>query len=289
MNSIKTISVLDRFYARYIPGNADFREMSPALDISLGVFANCDASRMELQKLGPHLECLIQGYSVPTNVDALRAMLSGLGIQSENVVAIDKIDVLEVFKRLGAPAPNVEFILADACDMGDCLAGRDFDLIVQDFIINFMPPGKIASLLAGVKRHLKPRGICLISFSSDAFPPSGSILKAGNAGAAKVWDWVSAKTGMVDLDQFMAQNQGKWAADLIGATIQDEGTGQMIHISDPSGQIEHFHPTATIIEAVENAGFSYAIQDATNIVDYNGITCTRYRMMISHSAAADLA
>ncbi|PIL21992.1 hypothetical protein P775_01460 [Puniceibacterium antarcticum] len=263
---------------RYLETSPDFCPDAPTLASSLSVFATSDHFVASLATFGSNLECLFQGYTTPTNADDLRKALLGRGIDNVQIFAIDQIPLPTIYQELGVDMPEIEFIQADACAIGDRLAGRKFDLIVQDFVLNCMPPVYIPALLQEARRHIKQQGICLISFSAGA----SKLLQCSAISATSQTDWPQELTATTRSLADLARSDAEFsdlAERWLGQTISNSKTGEVIQITSPSGQFEFFLSEAEVMCMIEAAGFEVFVANVSSAVDYSGLACSRYRVI----------
>jgi hypothetical protein len=267
-----------RLVARYVPSSPYFRADAPTLATSLAVFEASANFRTFVASRAPQIECLVQGYTAPSNAHALRAALVAQGVDHARIVAVDQLPLPDIYGQLGVAMPEIEFIQADACNLGDCLRGQTFDLVVQDFILNCLPPILAPELLRETRRHIKADGMCLISFSADAQTPVGRTISAASGFAGWPGGWTSWTTGL----HHMARSEVEFeemARRLMGLSVLDDKTGNITHVTDPSGQFEFFSLKQGVIGVIEAAGFAVSIVDASRAVDYNGVKCMRCRVI----------
>ena len=267
-----------RLVARYVPGNPHYRTDAPTLATSLAVFGVCAEFQAFVASRGASVACLVQGYTAPVNAQALRAALLAPTVLRSRIVAVDQIPLPEIYSQLGVEMPEIDFVQANACDLGDRLGGDTFDLVVQDFILNCLCPANAAALLAEARRHLKPDGLCLISFSADAEAPTHATVFASALAPSLPRAWTPQSAGLFDL----AQTESDYFALetlLQGKSILDADSGTITQVTAPSGQFEFFVSKQKIIDLIEAAGFAVSVVDATEAVDYSGLRCTRYRVI----------
>ena len=271
-----------RFVGRYVSSSQHYRPEAPTMAKSLAVFGESAEFQSFVASQCASVDCLFQGYTSPKNGDALRHVLLGQGIERAHIVAVDRIQLPLVYEQLGVAMPDIEFVHADACDLGDQFGDRKFDIIVQDFVLNCIAPTAAPALLSEAKRHLKPGGICLISFSTGAHAPAAKTKSL----ASVLEDWPQVQCSLAASLQEMARTDAElkdMERHLLGQSIFDDQTGHLTHVTDPSGQLEFFIPKPDMIGLFEAAGFEVSIADVRSATDYNGLECTRYRVIASHA------
>jgi hypothetical protein len=265
-----------RLVGRYLPNNPHFCSNAPTLAASLAEFeAHPDVIGF-IKRNQAQMGCLIQGYTAPCNAKALRKVLSQHGCEKAHVVAVDQIALPTLYEQLGAEMPEVEFVQADACDLGDLLGSRKFEMVIQDFILNCLPPVFAQALLHEARRHLRDDGLCLLSFSADARRRDCHPKPEHDAFAP----WARTRPPQTRSLNDMARSDielGDMQAHLLGATLLDPATDQILQVTAPSGQFEFFQKKAEIVAMIERAGFAVSIVSAVPTVDYSGLECTRYR------------
>jgi SAM-dependent methyltransferase len=269
-----------RLVARYIPCSPHYSSDAPTMASSLAVFEASPEFHSHVAAQGSSIDCLFQGYTSPSNAQAIVNTLQKLGTTKTHIAAIDKINLPEVYDLLGVEQPDIEFVHADACDLGDRFGDRKFNFVLQDFILNCMAPAGVPSLLREAKRHLKPAGVCLISFSADAHAPTDKTKTLTSVLA--VWPQVQLSDGLHE----MASNDIEFREmeqHLLGSSILDEQTGHLTHVTDPSGKLEFFISKTDVIDMFEDAGLEISIVGVESAIDYNGLKCSRFRVLAVHA------
>jgi hypothetical protein len=267
-----------RLVGRYVPDSPHFCPDAPTLATSLAVFNSHPDFKDFVVEHPSKLECLIQGYTAPCNAQDLRGVLSLRGCENAHVVAVDQIALPAIYKQLGAEMPEVEFVQADASDLGGRLGKRTFHMIIQDFILNCLPPVFAMNLLNEARRHLREDGLCLFSFSAEAHHPDTRTISVREGFAP--WDtlWTPRTPSLHDMARSDAELQ-QMRSRLLGATVRDPETGHILQVTAPSGQFEFFQRKAEVITMMEAAGFAVTLVGETPAVDYSGLHCIRYRVI----------
>ena len=267
---------LDQFLARYGRGRRKGEARPPDLQDSLEALASEPGANKLFAGLPASVCCLIQGYAGPGNARALREFLSAAGVVSVDIVAVDTYDLPAAFARLGFVQPEMRFCRADACDLSQWAADGSFDLIVQDFLLNCLPPLRHADLLAEAARLLHPGGLAIISFTDDigarALPPIHSERILASHGT----EWNPHATCLSQLSAVPAI-RSCLKKSLIGQVVEDSATGGLTLVTAPNGYFEYFIAATRTRAAIEAAGFKLLVEQITDGLDDHGLRCTRHR------------
>lgn len=151
---------------RYLQDTAQFEPGHPCLEDSLLVHGKVLNISSHILALPNNSRCLIEGYTTPKNAEYLREFLNSYGVQEPSIIAIDLIDIPNIYQKMNITFPKVDFILADASDLRSVFKNEQFELVVQDFLLNCAPPRLHYSILSEVSRMLSKQGIALIQFST---------------------------------------------------------------------------------------------------------------------------
>lgn len=266
------------FIGRYVPGNPAYCALAPTLASSLRVFRDSPCFKPAIEKLGPHIACLFQGYSTPGNGLALREALSEYGTESVDILAVDPMPLKRLYAELDVAFPNIQFFQFDACDFESELARRCFDLIIQDFTLNCMHPDKAQSMLQSAHSLLTSNGVCLISVSTDAVNEAAPVDSLNTALSPWPGCWNASARGLHDLCLPESEHECL-SRTLGGRTFRCDQTGWVMQVTQPSGQFEFFMPQMDILNLINQCGFKTVIADSRRETDYSGITCTRIRII----------
>ena len=139
---------LTAFLAPYLAAMRDGRITTPTLAASLNHLAAHTTASAPLGSLPRDCRCLLQGYSTPDNAPVLRDFLKSLGIAAPRLWAVDLYDLRAIYDELGIPQPEMDFCVADATALPADFPAGGFDLVVQDFLFNCLPPSHYPRLLA---------------------------------------------------------------------------------------------------------------------------------------------
>lgn len=267
----------DLFVARYILTSAYFESDLPSFLKSLSVFAESSLVTNALGALGRDVSCLFQGYTAPQNAHALRCFLSALGISIQETVAVDLLDIPNIYKRLGVEIPELRFIQGDACDLTNWFKKSSFEIVIQDFTLNCIPPIFAPALVKEAHRLLKADGIAMISFTdSSGLQPIGQIhdvlMQHGLT-------WLPDMRGLnelpIDVHDLMTL-----AHKIIGATMATIDQEQLIFVTPPDGRFEFFQPVANTLQMIRNSGFDILSLQRSLGSDPCNLQCMRYRCLL---------
>jgi hypothetical protein len=272
----------DFFVARYVRFSRHFAPELPTLGSSLAVFAGMEETRDILVALGRDVSCLIQGYTAPQNAKALRLFLSKAGIGLKDIFAVDLLDLPGIYQRLGVRMPQLRFFRGDACDISAWAPPGGFDIVIQDFTLNCLPPILAPRLMREARRVLRPDGLAMVSFTDSSglrprFCAQEAFRRHGVA-------WSPRMTSLAEA----ARDPTHWqelAADLMGATLAEEGE-RVIFVSPPAGRFEFFQLVSNTLDAFGKAGFQLAGLRRAVGVDPAGLTCVRHRCLLRPIPAA---
>ncbi|QPN65883.1 class I SAM-dependent methyltransferase [Synechococcus sp. CBW1006] len=279
MKSTRDIEISQQLIGRYVPGCREYCTTAPTLSSSLALFSDTPEFKAAIQSFGSSVSCLFQGYSSPGNAHSLRVALSGLGIEEIRILAVDRLCLPRIYSNLGVEMPEMDFIQHDACALESILDERRFDLVIQDFTLNCMPPSQAPSLLRAAHALLGAKGICLISVSCDATNNRSAPLESLSTALTR-WPnrWSDSTWGLSDM-AWSDQEFKHMANRLAGRTFLDEINGCVLQITEPSCQFEFFESQTKVIAMIERAGFHVTVVHAGLAVDYSGLTCTRARII----------
>jgi len=269
----------DLFVAKYVHSSAHFAPGIPALDSSLRVFDRMGEAREALAALRGRVSCLLQGYTAPQNVDALRRRLSKAGVALGDIVAVDLLDLPRIYDRLGVGMPDVDFLQGDACDLSARIADALFNIVIQDFTLNCLPPMMAPDLLREARRVLKADGFAMISFTDATGLCERPLLTASDAMKRHGVEWTPTMRGLMDAAG-SASHFEELAAGLMGATLTCGEQGQLAFVTRPFGRFEFFAPAETTFDMLRDEGFHCARFHRSIGIDPAGLQCVRYRCLL---------
>jgi len=165
-NSKKGYVQMDTVVRRYLQDKTKFNSWHPCLEDSLLTHTKELNTSSYISDLPNNLSCLIEGYTTPRNAESLRKFLNFYSVKEPSIIAVDILNIPAIYQKMRIPAPEVDFILADASNLRSVFENEQFDLVVQDFLLNCAPPNLHHSILSEVNRILKKHGIALIQFST---------------------------------------------------------------------------------------------------------------------------
>jgi hypothetical protein len=278
MTNAKNMKASQLSVARYVPDSPYFHPSAPTLASSLAAFSEGPAFKAALSRFGREASCLVIGYSAPSNTQALRQVLRENSIMDPSILVVDRLPIPRIYAEMGIEMPDMDFLQLDACTAGDTLGGRRFDLIVQDFVLNCMPPAHAPAMLRSTRALLEPKGLALISLSTDA-QPTGSPAQPI---AQTLSHWADRWTNSVWSISDMAHSEEEYSqmtAQLAGRTMVDEATGHLVQVTSPACQFEFFAPGKEMDHLFEQSGLAITRAHVSQAVDYSGLMCTRHRLI----------
>ncbi|MEQ9260145.1 MAG: hypothetical protein RIG84_13745 [Roseovarius sp.] len=278
MKSLRAELATRQSVARYVPESPLFHPEAPTLTSSLAVFSEAPEFNASLSRLGQGASCLLMGSASPANVGALRKMLAANSVPDPEILVFDRLPIPRIYAEMGVEMPDAQFLQLDASTAAETLRGRHFDLIVQDFLLNCLPPVLAPAVLHSVRELIAPQGIALISMSTDAHPSNGAAEPVASALSCWPDRWSSTAWSVADLarseDEYDAM-----CAHLVGRALIDEATGHIVQVTSPSCQFEFFTPRVEMEQLFLSAGLKVTPVDISESVDYSGLACTRHRLI----------
>ena len=157
---------MDVVVRRYLQDKTKFVSGHPCLEDSLLVHDKALNISSYISALPINLSCLIEGYTTPKNAESLRKFLNSYSVDEPSIIAIDLLNIPDIYQKMSIPFPRVDFVLADASNLLSVFENEQFELVVQDFLLNCAPPRLHHSILSEVNRILSKQGIALIQFST---------------------------------------------------------------------------------------------------------------------------
>lgn len=278
MNTANTLATPLHSVARYVPGSPHFKPDAPTLASSLAAFSSAPEFNSALAGLSPKARCLVIGYSTPSNARALRQVLGEHAVTDPSILVIDRLPIPEIYTEMGIEMPEIDFLQLDACNLGDALEADSFDLIVQDFVLNCMPPAHAPALLQSTRALLKPNGLSLISLSTDAKPIAAPAQPVAKAMSRWPDRWSGSVWSVSDLAR-SPEEYTQMATHFLGRTLIDEETGHLVQVTSPTCQFEYFIPSREMDHLLQQAGFKVIPAHVSHVVDYSGLACTRHRLI----------
>jgi acyl-CoA synthetase (AMP-forming)/AMP-acid ligase II/thioesterase domain-containing protein/SAM-dependent methyltransferase/acyl carrier protein len=271
-------SDVDHFVGRYVSKADGDPQGTPNLGDSLRVFAALPDLTQVTVRLGPACRCLIQGYTAPGNADSLVHFLQDLGVHHVDVMAVDLLDLPAIYERFALKMPQMGFIQADAGDLRAVFPDHQFDVVVQDFLLNCAPPQQAERLLGEAMRVLKPDGLAFLSFTDSSCLAERPSLSPREFEMRWGVSWNPACRGLSDLVPDERRRQDLLRL-LAGSVIADPATGQHVLITPPYGRFEFFTPLEQTLRQLSTAGFDAQLIHRQTGRDDNGLDCARYRCL----------
>ena len=268
----------DQFLTRYDPARRPAGDRPPDLADSLAALALAPGLDATLGLLPSRVRCLIEGYAGPENASALRAFLACRGAVVDTLTAADINDVPAAYARLGLPAPDLRFIQADACDLSAHLAPASIDLLVQDFLLNCLPPVNAPRLLAEAARLLRPGGLAIISFTDDTGARQRPHFTPGELSSRWGLEWSPSATHLRDLNA-PANRLPDLHAALAGGVLAAPPDPNLTFVTAPHGRFEFFAPAAHTRALLAAAGLDIRLTATETGRDDQGLVCMRHRCL----------
>lgn len=256
---------------------------NPSLSRSIAHLDRLGSTRDLLAALPRDASCLIEGYSAPSNSSALRRFLSRHGISRPTVHAVDLYDLPRAYRELHLEPPDMHFHMADAANLEGIFAAGAFDLVVQDFLLNCVPPHFHASLLAEAARVLTPRGMAIISFS-DSHALAARASPDGRAAAHdQGLEWDDQAYSLGDLPRLPGYSPSR-SNGLLGQVLRHPTSNCLVHVTPPHGNFEFFPAETTVLEDFARAGLRLVERSNSIGVDSYGLDCRRHRCVLTAAA-----
>jgi hypothetical protein len=260
---------LEHFILRYQRRDEFGVSRPPDLSDSLAELSRIHAGLGKLGRLPSPCRCLIEGYAAPRNARSLREYLAANDVDPLEILAVDLYDLPAVYARLGYEIPPLRFVQADARNLGDVVDDHCVHLVVQDFLVNCMPPGEIPALFLEVSRVLAPDGLAFVSFTDDqcmmGFDPFFPVL-----------------CPVTEIFQFPIGTSGQdgWLSASVGRKFQDPETGSWVFVTPPYGRLEFFSRLSKTLSDISSSGLEILVRSVSYGQDDHGLCCTRHRCIL---------
>lgn len=272
---------LDHFLARYRTDSRPPFDRVPDLSDSLAVIASTPGAKEALGSPPESCRTLIEGYAGPSNADALRHFLGSAGITSTDVVAVDLFDLPTTYARLDLSLPRMHFIQADACQLGTVAGDGEFHIVVQDFLLNCLPPTRATTLLAEASRILARHGRLILSVTDSSGLVTRQAVSPARFKAQWGLDWNPHATQLRQIEPDPIRCQAMVEA-LAGSIILDPSNGHHSLITGPHGRFEFFVPWELTRHQLADAGFETLLTTHHRGYDDHGLDCLRHRLIARH-------
>jgi SAM-dependent methyltransferase len=247
----------------------------------LAILAAAPDLQHALGLLPKRVNALIEGYAGSRNAEALQAFLALAGVRDMDIVAIDLFDLPATYRRLSMTLPNMRFIQADACSLGAVAADGEFDVVVQDFLLNCLPPADAPRLLAEVARVLAPEGRFILSVTDSSGLQTRPALTPERLACdwGVRWDRSASYLSCIVPDPLLRQDALR---ALAGCIVADQAREQHTLIAAPHGRFEFFVPWAQTERQLNDAGFRVLLAQTQWGRDDHGLDCHRHRIIAAH-------
>ena len=246
---------------------------NPGLRYSLNKIQSIRDHASHFQALPSQPNCLIQGFSDPSNADELVKFLSKWEKSEATLHAIDLHDVPKILTLLGIKFPEIDFTTANAADLQGVFETGSCDVIVQDFLLNCTPPVLHTPILNEVRRLLSEEGIALISFTvisdkqvdqSKNVSPDVSTLPQGWNPCAYSIDDIDVATGSSWLGKRFYCNQSQ----------------SIVYVTPETGNFEFYRSYTDYVTTFLDSKLRIAAMQSSDGTDAHGQHCRRYHCII---------
>lgn len=248
-------------------------QRNPGLRYSLNTIESIRDHASHFQALPSQPNCLIQGFSDPSNAGELVKFLSKWEKSEATLHAIDLHDIPKIFKLLGIKFPQIDFTTANAADLQGIFETGSCDVIVQDFLLNCTPPVLHTPILNEVRRLLSSEGIALISFTvisdtqvdrSQKVSPNLTTLPQGWPPCAYSIDDIDAATG------------SSW----LGKRFYCSQSQSIVYVTPETGNFEFYRSYNNYLRSFINSKLHIAAMQSSDGTDAHGQSCRRYHCII---------
>jgi hypothetical protein len=267
---------LDYFISRYQRHDRSSGARPPDLDDSLAELSRIHAGLGTRGRLPRSCRCLIQGYAAPRNARSLRSYLISRGVDPAEIIAVDLYDLPSTYARLGCELPPLRFEQADARNLQGVLDDHCIDLVVQDFLVNCMPPGDIAALFREVSRVLSADGLAFVSFTDDQCMADEDPASSSRCPLPEgLWNEV------------MAAGRESRCSGIVGRRFHDLQTGSWAFVTPPYGRLEFFSPLSHTLSEMDAAGLEVLARTVSCGEDDHRLRCVRHRCILRRAGSED--
>lgn len=269
------IEGISQFVQQFVSNELTGSDGTPTLARSLDVDRAHPGLAGAIQRFEPAPKVLFQGYTAPSNAQALRDFLASFGCHDASIHALDLHDMPALYRQLEIPVPEITFHVADACDRLTDISANQISVLIQHGLANCCPPPRWHSIQQEGSRLLSPSGFALILFSELDSPsaiPSLTISEFESVTGAS-WD-----PSGVDLSSFDLSSDQK--EQLIGKVVFNPDHESRTLITAPAGRFEFFAPFAQFESSLVEAGLQVRSRIFTTGEDSNGILCRRSHCLV---------
>lgn len=271
---------LEQWLARYGRERRPREDRPPVLQDALRHLARLPRTRSALCGLPPSCRCLIEGHAAPDNAETLRDFLRGMGVDEAEIVAVELLDLPAVYRQLGWAWPRMQFRIADACQLQEVAGDRAFDVVVQESLLNCVPPVRSARLLAEAARVLAPRGRALVSFTDSSCLAPRPTMSPEEAARRLGTPWDPTARHLSELVPDAASRRDLME-ELAGSVILDRSRGHHTLVTAPFGRFEFFVPLSDTKRQLAEAGFEILVMADETGPDDHGLSCVRHRAILA--------
>ena len=227
--------------------------------------------------------CLIQGYSTPGNAEALRQFIHDYIGSFPRIETVDLYDLPHLYDVLDIKMPPMRYHIADAAHLDYLYKNGAVDLVVQDFLLNCIPASKHEPLLNEVSRILRPNGLGIISFTSSEALGLSTALSTTQLRADHNLTWDAQAYDLADMAK---ANKAEISLDyLMGKLIYHQPTSEFIYIAQAGGRFEFFRSKSEMLLLFEKCGLHLLSLDVSQGSDDHGLSCVRYRCILTKPSA----
>lgn len=283
MNKSTELIELNDFLQRY--NKVDFLQTvdrPPNLSDSLSFLQNFKDVSDALCKLPVNVKALIEGYSCQTNAEGLRKFLATYGVTVLDISVIDIYDLPSTYQSLGIALPEINFYQRCASDLEGVAQSQSFDVVVQDFLLNCIPPSEIAKVLSESFRVLKSTGYLILSITDSSGLKNRPFITPENLNRDYGLIW---KNTAKHLRQVQNENKndptlsGTHFEKILNTIILDPNTDQYTFISPPYGRFEFFISWKQTLKHLFEANFTILLDHEDWGKDDQGLDCCRHRLI----------
>lgn len=264
-----------------VPGK---RSGTPTLSHSLMRVRRMREIKKHLAGLAQEPLCLIQGYSAPGNASALRQFLYKINKSLPRIETVDLYDLPQLYEVLGFETPRMRYHIADAAHLDHLYKDGTVDMVVQDFLLNCIPASRHEALLKEARRILKVGGRGIISFTSSEALDLSSAVSTARLQADYHFQWNSEAYDLAEMERI---NPSAASLDsLQGQLVYHPATSEFIYVATTGGRFEFFRSKEQMFSLFEKCGLRLLSFDRSKGSDDHGLSCIRYRCILTRQSAA---
>ena len=232
-----------------------------------------------MKHLPRNASVLIQGYSAPGNSNALHIFLREIGVDKPHLMAVDLFDVREMYSALDISLPDTDFHIADATALPSEFCDGFIDLVVQDFLINCLPPKYYFELFQETARILSPTGLSMINFTDNT-----GVQGLQKWSPKEIFDtlgvrWDISAYQLADIITHPTLTETLFSL-LHGAVVEHENDCHATYVTPIDGHFEFFPTVQHIVDLLQNANLELIETDFSIGRDNNGLQCCRHHYLV---------